>query len=175
MGQITTSFCGQRLRIGRKFRALTQSGLAQKVSASTALISLCEAGKNKRHSHDFVEACGAVLGFEPAFFYAPLEDVFQEDECNFRHRGTTQGRIKAQIRAHGTLIGFVIQTLRSRRLFPPIIVPRAAASSNEQIELAAEYCRQHWNLGLDGPVPRLRTVLEEAGVIVIDHVSNQTK
>lgn len=89
MGQITTSFCGQRLRIGREFRALTQSELAQKVSTSTALISLCEADKNKRPWHDFVEACGAVLGFEPAFFYAPLEGVFQEDECNFRHRGTT--------------------------------------------------------------------------------------
>jgi transcriptional regulator with XRE-family HTH domain len=83
MGQITMSFCGQWLRIAREFRALTQSEVAQKVSTSTALISLCEAGRNKRPSHDFVEACGAVLGFEPAFFYAPLEDVFQEDECNF--------------------------------------------------------------------------------------------
>jgi len=169
------SFCGQRLRIAREFRGLTQSKLAQEVSGSTALISLCEAGKNKRPSHDFVEACGVVLGFEPAFFYAPLEDVFQVDECNFRHRGTTPERMKVQIRAHGTLIGLVIQTLRSRRLFPPINVPRVAASSSEQIELAAEHCRQHWSLGLDGPVPQLKTVLEEAGVIVIDHVVKSNK
>lgn len=171
MRQITMSFCGQWLRIAREFRLLTQSELAQKTSASAALISLCEADKNKRPSRDLVEAWGAVLGFKPECFYAPLEDVFQEEECNFRYRGTTPKRIKAQVRAHATLIGVVIRALRSRHLFTPVNVPRAPLISTRQdVEMAAEQCRHYWKLGLDGAIQHLRQVLEAAGVIVVNHL-----
>ncbi|HKR29727.1 MAG TPA: ImmA/IrrE family metallo-endopeptidase [Terriglobales bacterium] len=50
-----------------------------------------------------------------------------------------------------------------------------AASTKQEIEMAAEQCRQHWNLGVDGPIQELRTVLEAAGAIVIDHVVKSTK
>ena len=174
MRRTPTNFCGQRLKIAREFRALTQSELARRVSASNALISLCEAGKDKRPSQDLVKACGEVLGFEPEFFYAPIEAAV-EAVCSFRHRGTTPERTKVQICAHATLIDLVIQTLRSRRLFPRINVPWVAASTKQEIEMAAEQCRQHWNLGVDGPIQELRTVLEAAGVIVIDHVVKSKK
>jgi len=105
-----------------------------------------------------------VLGFAPPFFYSLLEDVFHEEECNFRHRRTTPERMKAQIRAHGTLIGLVIAELRPRRLFPPINVPRIAASSLEEIETAAEHCRQYWGLGLDTPLLQTVKVLESAAI-----------
>src|SRR6266478_8126065 len=99
-------FWGDRLGIAREFRGLTQKELSEAVSASPALVSLCEGGK-KNPSRDLVEAFGSVLGFEPEFFYGELKDVFREEQCSFRHRRSTPERTKAKIRAHGTLIGLV--------------------------------------------------------------------
>jgi Zn-dependent peptidase ImmA (M78 family) len=168
-------FWGKRLELAREFRGLTQTELGEKVAASCALISLCETGKKRDPAPDLVEACGSVLGFAPAFFYGPLEDVFQEDECSFRHRRTTPERLKSQIRAHATLIGLVINRLRSLFRFPQIDLPRISASSSEEIEQAAEQCRQHWKLGLDTPLLQTGRVLEHAGVIIVRHLVKSTK
>jgi Zn-dependent peptidase ImmA (M78 family) len=168
-------FWGKRLELAREFRGLTQTELGDKVAASCALISLCETGKKRDPAQDLIEACGSVLGFAPAFFYGPLEDVFLEDECSFRHRRTTPERMKAQIRAHATLIGLVIERLRSVFKFPQINLPQIAASSSQEIEMAAEQCRQHWKLGLDGPLLQTGRVLEHAGVIIVRHLVKSTK
>jgi Zn-dependent peptidase ImmA (M78 family)/transcriptional regulator with XRE-family HTH domain len=171
----SAAFLGKRLEVAREFRGLTQTELAEKVAASCALISLCETGKKREPARDLIEACGSILGFEPNFFYGPLEDIFQEDECSFRHRRTTPERLKAQIRAHATLIGLVIQRLRSIFRFPEIDLPRISASRKEEIEIAAEQCRQHWNLGPDGPLLQVGRVLEHAGVILVRHLVKSSK
>jgi len=88
-------FIGERLQVAREFRGLTQKQLGDAVAASHALVSLCETGKKKDPAKDLVEAYGSILGFEPPFFYRPLEDVFREDECSFRHRRTTPEKLKA--------------------------------------------------------------------------------
>lgn len=49
MGQIRTAI--QRVRVGRRKTALTQTALTQKWSR-----------KRKKHSHTFEEVCGAVVG-----------------------------------------------------------------------------------------------------------------
>jgi Zn-dependent peptidase ImmA (M78 family)/DNA-binding XRE family transcriptional regulator len=168
-------FIGERLQIAREFRGLTQKQLGDAVAASHALVSLCETGKKKDPAKDLVEAYGCVLGFEPSFFYQSLEDLFREDECSFRHRRTTPERLKSQIRAHATLIGMVVDRLRSLFKFPQLNVPRMTASSIEEIEVAAERCRLHWNLGLDGPILQPGRALEHAGVVIVAHVVPSTK
>jgi Zn-dependent peptidase ImmA (M78 family) len=173
--ELRAVFWGKRLELAREFRGLTQTELGDSVAASCALISLCETGKKRDPAPDLIEACGSVLGFAPAFFYGPLEDVFQEDECSFRHRRTTPERMKSQIRAHATLIGLVIERLRSVFKFPQLNLPRIAASSSEEIEMAAEQCRQHWKLGLDAPLLQTSRVLEHAGVIIVRHLVKSTK
>ena len=163
-------FYGQRLRIGREFREITQEQLGQRVVASPALISQYESGKKKEPARDFVKACGEVLGFTPGFFSVPLKDVFREEECNFRHRGTTAEGVKTKALAHATLIGFVIEALRSWRHFPPINVPKVTATNQEEIEIAAEHCRHHWKLAVDAPVLEIREVLESAGVTIVNRL-----
>lgn len=168
-------FWGERLQLAREFRGLTQKELGDQVAASCSLISLCETGKKRDPAPDLIEACGSVLGFEPAFFYGTLEDVFREDECSFRHRRTTPERLKSQIRAHATLIGLVIGRLRSLFKFPQLSLPQITASNSEEIEAAAEQCRQHWHLGLDAPILQIGRVLEHAGVVIVRHLVKSTK
>jgi Zn-dependent peptidase ImmA (M78 family)/transcriptional regulator with XRE-family HTH domain len=169
-------FWGDRLQVAREFKGLAQKELSEAVSASTALVSLCEAGK-KTPSRDLVEAFGSVLGFEPEFFYGPVEDVFREEQCSFRHRRSTPERTKNKIRAHATLIGVVIARLKSEFHFPDQDIPHipASFSSDGEIELAADQCRKHWNLGLDSPIMEVGRVLEGAGVIIVSNLSDSKK
>ncbi|OFW18863.1 MAG: hypothetical protein A3H27_04390 [Acidobacteria bacterium RIFCSPLOWO2_02_FULL_59_13] len=69
----------------------------------------------------------------------------------------------------------VIEKLRTRLNFPSLDVPRKSATSIEEIEAAAEYCRNHWDLGLDRPVLQVGRIMERAGVIIVPHVIQTTK
>ena len=168
-------FWGERLQLAREFRGLTQTQLGEKVAASCTLISLCENGKKRDPVRDLVEAFADELGFTPEFFYGPIEEVFQEEECNFRHRRTTPERLKAKIRSHATLIGMVIQKLRCEFKFPEVNVPHIPARSTEEIEGAAEECRKHWKIALDSPLKNIGRVMEHAGVIIVGHIGDSTK
>jgi Zn-dependent peptidase ImmA (M78 family)/transcriptional regulator with XRE-family HTH domain len=164
------AFWGERLQIAREFRGLTQIKLGEEVAASPALVSLCEKGKKPFPARDLVEAFGSVLGFEPEFFYGPIEDVFREEECSMRHRRSTPEGLKAKIRAHGTLIGMVINRLRSVLNFPDQNIPQVPASTNIDVEKAAEQCREYWSLGIDRPIKQIGRVLEHAGVIIVPNL-----
>ncbi len=168
-------FFGERLQLAREFRGLTQTQLAAKVAASCALISLCENGKKQEPARDLVEACADVLGFEPDFFHGPLEEVFREDECSFRHRRSAPERLKNQVRAHATLIGMVIDKLRSFFKLPAVDMPHIPARSIAEIEKAAEECRKYWGISLDGPITPIGHLLEWHGVIIVNHLVKSTK
>src|SRR6202167_5670421 len=122
-----TCFVGQRLQLAREFRDLTQKQLGEAVVASHALVSLCESGKRTDPATDLVEAFGTVLGFDADFFYEPTGEIFQEDECSFRHRRSTPERLKTRIRAHASLLGMVLERLRRHFKFPALNIPRIPA------------------------------------------------
>jgi len=168
-------FWGERLQLAREFRELTQTQLAEKVAASCALISLCENGKKREPVRDLVEACADVLGFQPQFFYGPLQEPFREDECSFRHRRSAPERLKNQVRAHATLIGMVIDKLRSFFKLPAVDVPQIPARSVAEVERAAEECRKHWKISIDGPINAIGHLLEWHGVIIVNHLVKSTK
>lgn len=168
------SFSGARLQLAREYKGFTQKQLGEEVAAAHSLISFYEAGKRKDPAPDFVEAVGIVLGFEPSFFYGKLEDVFQDDQCSFRHKRKATERLKAQIRARATLGGIVIARLRKLFRFPALNVPELPASNNDEIEKAAEHCRIHWGLGLDGPILQMSRVIEHAGIIILRNIIQTT-
>lgn len=171
----TEVFWGERLQLARDFRGLTQKALAKEVATSNATIARCELGQKRDPAPDLVQACAEVLGFEREFFYRELDDIFQEKECSFRHRRSTPEKDKTQIRAHATLLGMVIQQLREYFSFPAIDVPKFPVSSLDEVELAAENARNHWNLGLDGPIWQVGRVMENAGVIIVRHLVKSSK
>jgi Zn-dependent peptidase ImmA (M78 family)/DNA-binding XRE family transcriptional regulator len=168
-------FVGQRLRTAREFRDMTLRQLADSVSVSFGLISHYEKGRKKEPSPDLVAALGEILGVEPTFFYEPIEDVWLEKQCTFRHRSSTPQGVKTRARAHGTLVSLIISHLASMLRFPAYNVPEIVAASQAEIELAASRCRSHWRLGLDTPILHMGRVLETAGVIIVKHLPHSEK
>ncbi|MGI4829834.1 MAG: helix-turn-helix domain-containing protein [Janthinobacterium lividum] len=168
-------FWGERLTLARDFRGLTQKQLGTEVTASGALISYCESGKMREPSRNLVGACAEVLGFDASFFYRKTEDMFREEECSFRHRRSTPEKDKRQIRAHATLLGMVVQQLRAHFDFPQIDLPNLPASSDDDVEKAAEGTRRHWGIGIEGPIWQVGRVLEHAGVLIVRHLVKSSK
>jgi Zn-dependent peptidase ImmA (M78 family)/DNA-binding XRE family transcriptional regulator len=168
-------FAGSRLQVAREFRGLTQKELGQKVVASPTLISLCEADKKETPAHDLIQACAEILGFKRDFFYRPIEEIFRNQECSFRHRRSAPERLKTQIRAHATLLGMVVGKLRAFFKFPELDIPMIRAATKEEIEIAAERSRKHWRLDPNAPIHQVGRVLERAGVIIVPHVVQSTK
>lgn len=168
-------FLGDRLELAREFRSLTQKQLGEQVAASHVVISQCENGKKKEVAVDLLEAFCLTLGFERAFFFENVVEIFHESECNFRHRRSASGKLKSQIRAHATLIGMVVDQLKTEFGFPGYNVPAVRATGRREMDAAAELCRRTWGLGVDNPIIHIGRVLENAGVIVVPHVVQSTK
>lgn len=162
------------LAMARDFRGLTQQILADRVGVSHEMISYLENGKREPTS-TLSDAFGQALGFDVRFFYEPLIDPFYDKECNFRHRRSAPERLKARIRAHGTLIGAVVHYLRTLLKLPAYSVPQFKVTSQEEIETAAEQCRERWHLDIDTPVSPMTRVLETGGVVVVKHVAGTEK
>ncbi len=158
-------FNGQRLRLARVFRGLTQSEVAGEVAASSALISQLENG-GRDPSAELLEALSHVLGFDPDFFAERTEDEFKEDECNFRRRRTTPERLQKRLLAHGSLLGIVIRYLAKNLDLPAYAVPEMRVANHEDIERAAETCREKWGVPTDEPVSGLGRLLERAGIVL---------
>jgi Zn-dependent peptidase ImmA (M78 family)/DNA-binding XRE family transcriptional regulator len=168
------AFEGGRLLLAREFWGKTQKELGAKVATSEAFISHCENGK-KVPTPEFVKACAEELKLDPSFFYRRIDDLFSEKECSFRHRRSTPEKAKAQIRAHATLLGMVVDRLRTSFRFPAINIPKIPVSSIEEIEKAAKTVRLHWGLGNDAPILQVGRALERAGVIIVRHFVKSSK
>ena len=129
------TFWGERLKVAREFRGITQAKLAEEVATPPTLISLCESGRKSDLPVDLVKAFGDVLGFDPGFFHGTVEDLFREEECSFRHRRSAPEKLKAQVRAHATLVGMVIRRLSTLFRFPPLDLPQCYAGTSEEWRL----------------------------------------
>jgi len=68
--------------------------------------------------------------------------------------------------------GLVLRRLKSVFRFPEQDVPQipASLSNTEEIERAAEQCRLHWKLDLDGPILEVGRVLERAAVVIVSQL-----
>lgn len=157
---------GRRLRLARLFRGLTQSELAREVAASPALLSQAETG-TRGLGGDLVDAVAYVLGFEPAFFFQRIEDEFREEECNFRRRRVTPERLVKRLVAQTTLFGMLVRHLQEALDMPTLSLPTLPGGALlEDVEQAADACREQWGLPADEPIDGIGRVLERAGIVL---------
>jgi Zn-dependent peptidase ImmA (M78 family)/DNA-binding XRE family transcriptional regulator len=159
-------FVGERLKLARTFRGLTQTELGEQVSLSVGRVSLIEQGKATPQEL-LVEAFAEVTGFEPGFFFVGLEEQLTEEACSFRRLRSAPKREKERMLARGTLLVLLMRYLRSRQelTLPGYNVPAIPATSIEEAERAAVAARRWWNIDPAAPIDRVGRVIENAGVV----------
>jgi Zn-dependent peptidase ImmA (M78 family)/transcriptional regulator with XRE-family HTH domain len=167
-------FVGARLELARAFQHVTLTQLAATVSVSAPLLSMYENGLRKQPAVDLVDALARALKVAPGFFFEPLRDIWTEAECSFRRRAVTPEGLKKRARAHGTLIGLVVQQLAEHLRFPAYNVPAIKATTNPEVEDAARTCREHWKVGL-GPITHIGRIAERNGVVLVQHLRHADK
>jgi len=164
---LSKSFNADRLKLARLARGWKQGELAERVASSPSYISELERAK-KEPGDLLVEALAEALGYSPEFFYKEEPVLFQRDSVNFRHRAATPEYLKDRIASRASLYGTLIQFLDSQLGLPSFDVPDIAATTKEEVEEAARYCRQYWGLGAEAPVDNMVRVAENAGVPTVE-------
>lgn len=167
-------FVGTKLRLARSFNGISQADLAGRLGVTGAYISQVESG-TKNPSEIMLGAICETLGFEMEYFYVPLVNEFRDEECHFRKRVTTPASLRNRMLAHGTLFASVVSYLDDALELPAPSVPEIKVSSVEEIERAAEKCRDQWDLGQDVPIVNMIRVLENAGVVITTFFAESEK
>lgn len=163
---VEQQFDGARLRVARTFRGLTFRTLGESVAASRQFIQQLETGI-RQPSDELKGALCSALGFSEAYFKRPLGREIAEADCTFRARRTTLQHVKSRVAAHATLLVEFIDFIETKVSLPTVDIPDCRmATLNDDIDLAAERCREHWQLSTDAPISRMTRVLENAGVVL---------
>ncbi|MEN8376321.1 MAG: helix-turn-helix transcriptional regulator [Gemmatimonadota bacterium] len=159
------AFRGEQLRVIRLLRNLNQRELADQVALSAASISLYENNQGEPDA-EVVDALCDVLHVTPPVFWAETVQL-DDSRPNFRSQRATSQRLQNRIRAHVTLLASWVRHIQSTVRLPSYDVPVIRAATPDQIEAAAERCRERWGLG-QGPIRQVVRVLENAGVIITE-------
>lgn len=167
-------FSGERLRLARVFNGLSQAELGARVEITHASISQAENGL-RQPSPQVVDRLAVTLGFDRSFFFlgAPVE--FRDEECHFRRRKTTPLGVRNRVLATGTLFNELLALLDASVRLPAYNVPTIRAKTPDEIEAAAERCRELWGLGLDAPIKNVARALERAGIVIARFAASAVK
>jgi Zn-dependent peptidase ImmA (M78 family)/transcriptional regulator with XRE-family HTH domain len=158
------SFQGPRLRIARLLNGWTKAELAEKLGISRQFVHALEIGA-KPASKEMLAASSLVLKVTPQFFFQPLTNEVREEQCHFRSRAAMPDKVAEQVISRGTAIELLVRFLDTKLSLPPVDFPAVEARDREEIEAAANSCREHWALGM-GPIANMSRVLETAGAVV---------
>lgn len=160
---------GERVRLVREVRGLTQKDLAELVGISRAAIAHIETGR-AQPSDEVVEAISRRTGFPPAFFKQGSIPTLPLGSLLFRARRATSKWELAQAQRYGELVYECVQLLAQRLSHdPPLRLPRFARDPNRRMtpEGAAQVTRGALGLGPDEPIGHLVSATEKAGVFVL--------
>lgn len=150
--------------IARAFRGLTQQELANKAALTQSFVCQVERG-HRAPTDDVAASLAHALGFAVPFFAQGDEDLFEEDECNFRRRKTTPAFVRERLVAQGNVFNLVVRYVDGAVRLPKVAIPRAGAGAPEEIEVAADRCRIAWGLGPNLPCANVVRVAERQGVV----------
>lgn len=161
-----TIFQGARLHLARTFNGLTLAELGDKVSASRQYMQRLEGDTTTSPSRDMLHALAEILSVESTFFFEPVAGQVREEECHFRKLRTTPQNVRVRALSYGTIFSHIVTYLEQHVKLPAVNIPSIKVSSREDIERAAETCRQHWGLRFDAPIVNVTRTLENFGCVV---------
>ncbi|WP_210212590.1 ImmA/IrrE family metallo-endopeptidase [Mesorhizobium sp. M4A.F.Ca.ET.050.02.1.1] len=160
-------FYGAKLRLARLLAGLSLDELGGLVAASRQFVHQLETGA-KEPTDEMREALAAALGVTSAFFATPATNPVREEDCHFRRLSSAPRALTAQAVARGTALEALVDALEGQVRMPMVNFPEEPhPASPDAIERIAENARQHWGLGLDGPITSMMRVVENAGAVVV--------
>lgn len=168
------AFLGDKLRVGRVARGLSLEDLAKPIEVTRQHIHQLETGVRTPAS-EVQAALAETLGVSSTFFEVPLKSTVRVEECHFRKQVTTPRSVTNQVLARGALLDDLAAELDSNLKLPKVSFPSITVNTEEDIERAAQQCREAWGLGESGPITSMMRVVENAGAIVtqFDGVSDK--
>lgn len=156
-----------RLAQARMARGMTQIALARTIGRTSGTLSKWESGE-QHPEVDALDRLSQCLGLPSSWFLKPVPD-YGDSVCFFRSNvaATKAAQSIAQVRLKW--LNELSLTLQQWLEWPEINLPTLDKVdykniSEEEIEEAANLCRNTWKLGL-GPISNMLLVLENAGVI----------
>lgn len=157
-------FDGASLRLARVFSGLALEEVAEKVGKTRQYLHKLETGQGKpteQLAYDLADALDVEVGF-----FAPRSNRLHEDQFHFRKLLTTKNTIKQVAVARGEMIDSLIRFLEQELRLPDVKIPSIAqVQTYEDIERAAERCRNEWDLGL-APIGSMTRLAENLGAVV---------
>ncbi|WOB05892.1 XRE family transcriptional regulator [Piscinibacter gummiphilus] len=158
-----TGFNGAQLRLARVFNGFSLDDVAERVGRTRQYLHKLEIN-NGEPTAELREHLADALRVNVAFFYQPRAEV-SEEQFHFRKLFTTRAMVKQMTLARAELFGRLVNYLDTLLSLPKVNIPTVEAKSQDDIERAAEHCRQHWSLGL-GPIENMTRLAENVGAMV---------
>jgi Zn-dependent peptidase ImmA (M78 family)/DNA-binding XRE family transcriptional regulator len=162
-------FYGDKLRLARLLKGITQQQLGDLVSTTRQYIHQLESG-SRQPAEDVLFALCESLSVIPSFFSSQLGNDVKLEQCHFRKRKTTPVGLANRVLAYSSVFEQLVMYLQSYIDLPttnfPVFESNTTKYSNLEIEQAAESCRSLWGLGTNKPISNVTRALENNGIII---------
>lgn len=163
-------FNGAELRLARIFNGLSLEDVAEQVEVTRQYVHKLETGLGVPNEF-LIQQLASVLGVTTEFLCGEKSQAIAETQFNFRKQFSTKAFIKQMTMARCEFVERIVGFLDQELKLPELSIPDLSyAKTPDEIEKAAELCRQHWDLGL-GPIDHMSRLVENLGVIVTNFES----
>lgn len=150
---------GQRVRLARELRGLTQISLAELLNVDQTMVAHIERG-TKQPGEDVLESLASELQFPEEFFRQPDPPYFPAGSLLFRSKSGVGKKFVAQAHAHATIAFEFALRLSQQASLIPVRLPQG-----ENPDAAAQRVRKAMGIA-DGPISNLTREIERLGVLV---------
>lgn len=159
-------FISYNIKLARLISGLTLSDVAESVGKSKQFIHQLETGV-KQPTDELLETIGTLLRVRPQFFYTPHLSVLDDESVHFRSNRTTKQASRLRAKASIDLFMRLITLLEDYLTFPDVDFPSISkpVETAGDVEQAAEYTRNYWQLGF-GPISSMTRLVERSGAVV---------
>ncbi|MCG6940874.1 MAG: XRE family transcriptional regulator [Thiohalocapsa sp.] len=159
----------QRVRLAeaRTARSLTQTALSLQLGRAKSSVSKWESGQQTPNP-DVIGPLADALNVPREYFFRPPLDL-GDAPIFFRSMANATKRSRARLEVRLGWLQTISWDLQQWLDLPDLGLPDLGVESfrrlsDEDVEQAAQACRQHWGLGR-APIPDMLLVLENAGVV----------
>jgi Zn-dependent peptidase ImmA (M78 family)/transcriptional regulator with XRE-family HTH domain len=155
---------GANIRLARLFNGLTLEDLAVGIGKTRQYVHKIETEQITPPA-SVLEGIAAMTQVEPVFFIRSFTASISEEQCHFRKNFTARAAVKHIALAKGEMFRRLVSDIEADINLPGNRIPQRDTQSLLDIELAAEFCRRYWGLGL-GPLQSATRLAETVGAVV---------